>query len=530
MLAADVRRDVVHGARAVQRHHRRKVKHGGGLEFADIAAHPRGLGIANRVTAFRDNAEKVAAAVAECRRLGIEVRPPDVHRSGLGFTVEGGAIRFGLLAVKNIGEGAIESIIKAREEGGEFRSLTDFCTRIDLRLVNRKVLESLAKVGALNVLGHPAQILMGLDDALAAGQSAQRDRISGQTSLFDLAGDESATLERPLPTTPETPVRERLRWEKELMGLYLSDHPMGEVAERVGLFVTAYSGDLKDESLDGQRVVLGGIVTGIRSVLTKAKATMAVVTLEDLQGTLEVVVFPKTYEQTAGIWRDGAILLVAGRVDHRGDEASLLADSVWDWDAVADQGAEAFAKEVGSLDKRASRRGGGGSGGGPGGNGGNGGNGGGNGGSWNGNGGRGGNGGAGGPLRPAEPVPTYAEPPGAAGPAGADDPESPPLPDEQRSRAAAANEAPSRPVEAAPGAVLNVHFARDAGTDRVLAAMQAFKGVMRERPGATRVVVHVPAPGGNALPMELRGVAYDAELVAEVRRRAGEGVIDLRLA
>ena len=167
-----------------------------------------------------------------------------------------------------------------------------------------------------------------------------------------MGGEEASALERPLPATPETPVRERLRWEKELMGLYLSDHPMGEVAERVGLFVTAYSGDLKDESLDGQRVVIGGIVTGNRTMITKSKSTMAVVTLEDLQGTLEVVVFPKTYEQTIGTWRDGAILLVAGRVDHRGDEASLLADSVWDWDEVADRGPEAFAREVGSLDKR----------------------------------------------------------------------------------------------------------------------------------------------------------------------------------
>ncbi len=278
------------------------------------------------LTAFRDNAEKVAAAVAECRRLGIDVRTPDVHRSHLGFTVEDDAIRFGLLAVKNVGESAIQSIIDAREEGGDFRSLTDFCTRVDLRLANRKVLESLARVGALNMLGYPAQILLGLDDALAAGQAAQRDRISGQTSLFEMGGDEAATLERPLPATPETPVRERLRWEKELMGLYLSDHPMGEVAERVGEYVTAYSGDLKDELLDGQRVVLGGIVTGIRTILTKARSTMSVVTLEDLQGTLEVVVFPRTYETTAGTWRDGAILLVAGRVDHRGDEASLLAD------------------------------------------------------------------------------------------------------------------------------------------------------------------------------------------------------------
>jgi DNA polymerase III alpha subunit len=207
------------------------------------------------------------------------------------------------------------------------------------------------------MLGHPAQILLGLDDALAAGQAAQRDRVSGQTSLFDMAGEDSTALERPLPATPETPVRERLRWEKELLGLYLSDHPMGEVAERVGPFVTAYSGDLRDESLDGQRVVLGGIVTGMRTVITKARSTMAVVTLEDLQGTLEVVVFPRTYEQTIGTWRDGAILLVAGRVDHRGEEASLLADNVWDWDTVADAGPEAFAREVGSLDRRGRRAG-----------------------------------------------------------------------------------------------------------------------------------------------------------------------------
>ena len=278
------------------------------------------------LTAFRANEEKVAAAVAECRRMAIEVLPPDVHRSELEFTVEGEAIRFGLLAVKNVGQGAIESIIAARGEDGPFRSLTDFCTRIDLRLVNRKVLEALAKVGALNAVGHPAQILMGLDDAVAAAQATQRDRISGQTSLFDLGASEAAVLERPLPAATEVPVRERLRWEKELLGLYLSEHPMGEVAEQVGQFVTAYSSDLKDESLDGQRIVVGGIVTGVRTVITKAKAAMAIVTLEDLQGSVEVVVFPRLYEQTTMTWRDGEILLVAGRIDHRGEEVSLLAD------------------------------------------------------------------------------------------------------------------------------------------------------------------------------------------------------------
>ena len=144
----------------------------------------------------------------------------------------------------------------------------------------------------------------------------------------------------------EVPVRERLRWEKELLGLYLSEHPMGEVAEQVGRFVNAYSGDLRDESLDGQRIVVGGIVTGIRSVVTKRQEAMAIATIEDLQGTIEVVVFPRLYETTRGTWRDGSILLVAGRIDHRGEEVSLLADLAVDWDDAVARGPEAFGREV----------------------------------------------------------------------------------------------------------------------------------------------------------------------------------------
>ena len=136
------------------------------------------------------------------------------------------------------------------------------------------------------------------------------------------------------------------------------------------------------------------------------------------------------------------------------------------------------------------------------------------------------------PLAPGEPIPTYVEPPGLASATDQEDgPEEPPLPDEARQRAAAAAQAPSRPLEAPPTALLHVRFLRQAGTDRVVDAMRAFRALLRERPGQTRVVVHVPAPGGDALPMELRGgVAYDAELLAEVQRRVGEGVIDLRLA
>src|SRR5688500_188993 len=308
------------------------------------------------LTAFRDSTDKVAAAIAECRRLGIEVLPPDVHRSGLDFTVETDAIRFGLLAIKNVGHGAIESIVAARDEGGAFRSLADFCNRVDLRLVNRRVLESLIRVGALNAIGHPAQLLMALDDALAAGQAAQRDRLTGQVSLFDSGGD-SDVLERPLPDgITEAAPRERLRWEKELLGLYLSDHPLGELAGVIGDYVNAYSGEMGEE-LDQQRVVIGGVVTEVRRVITKARATMGVATLEDLQGTIEVIVFPKVFELTESTWAEDSILVVAGRVDHKGEETVLLADAVWTWEQAQQMGSAAFAREVARGDRGGRRSG-----------------------------------------------------------------------------------------------------------------------------------------------------------------------------
>jgi DNA polymerase-3 subunit alpha len=512
------------------------------------------------LTAFRSNEEKVAAAIAECRRLGIEVLPPDVGRSHLEFTVEGDAIRFGLLAVKNVGQGAIESIIAGRAEGGPFTSLADFCTRIDLRLANRKVLEALIKVGALNAFGHPAQVLLGLDDAIATGQAAQRDRISGQTSLFDLGGAEATALDRPLPLTPEVPVRERLRWEKELLGLYLSEHPMGEVAAEVGDYVTAYSGDLRDEALDGQRLTIGGIVVGVRSVVTKARQSMAVVTLEDLQGTIEVVVFPRTWEATAGTWQEGAILLVAGRIDHRGEDVSLLADTVLDWEAARSRGPADAERLLAAGDRGPRRRG-------P---------------RNGGNGSEDGNGrddrgpgearpagvpvgpglpespipvaagvsplrddaaprrgpatgpGAGTPpspaFRPAEPVSSDREPADLAG-LTPDRDDAPALPDEARARAAGEAAAPTPQVEAAPDQALHVRFASRADPDRVVGAMEAFKRLLGDRPGGTRVVIHLPDPGrGTSLPMELRrGIAYDADLLAELHRQLGDGVVELSL-
>lgn len=374
---------------------------------------------------------------------------------------------------------------------------------------------------------------------------------------------------------------------------------MGEVADQVGSFVTAYSGELKsDETLDGQRLVVGGIVVASRTVVTRTRSTMSVVTLEDLQGSIEVVVFPRLYEQTGPIWQEGAILLVAGRVDHRGEEVSLLADVVVPWEEAVARGPEAFAREVAAGDRGAPRRrqpvpvGPGGVGapaGAPAGPGGSrfgdapvrvaqgagapNGNANGNGHAYASNGGvPGGNGSQGDPfdfrtgglgrrpeieyvsplrggvmpeggpleragvavstlprIAPAEPVSTYAEAPGD--PALADRDVEPALPDEARSRAAAEAAAATDPVDVAPeGGILHVRFGGVPATELV-AAMETFRQLARERPGDTRVVVHVPAQGGSALPMELRsGVAYDAELLAEVRRRLGDALVQLSVA
>jgi DNA polymerase-3 subunit alpha len=531
--------------------------------------------MASVLTAFRENTEKVAAAVAECRRLGIEVRPPDVHRSGLHFTVEGEAIRFGLLAIKNVGHGAIESIVEAREEAGEFRSLADFCARIDLRLGNKRVLESLVKVGALARFGHPAQLLLALDDAMASGQAVQRDRITGQTSLFDVAV-EPEMLERPLPAASEAPLRERLRWEKELLGLYLSDHPLGAIAEPIGRLVSAYSGDLGEE-LDQQRVVVCGIVTEMRRVITKAKATMGVAVLEDLQGTLEVIVFPKVLEQTAPVWQEDSIVLVAGRVDHKGDTAVLLADAVWTWDDVASMGEEAFARQVAQTDRGRGRgRGRGaevsnGHGNGYG----------------NGNGGpaatgrvstgtpvgpgmpatgpglqppgaargvapvpvvrtipqvsplRGGGvlgtielrpaaARAAPPLRPAEPRYEPTEPAAMAS-LDPDHGEDPPFPEEESRRVARADASPTEPIQAQPGQALHVRFGL-AAQETLVTGFETLKRLIHEHPGETPVVLHIPTRAGRDEPMQLtRGVAYDAQLVADVRRSLGEGLVRLDL-
>ena len=291
------------------------------------------------LTVERHNTDKVGLLIAECRRLGIDVLPPDVNYSGVDFVIEereGGqaAIRFGLGAVKNVGEGPVQTILKARQEGGPFRDLEDFCQRVDLRQVNRRALECLIKVGALDRFGRRAQLLAAIDRMIALSQSIHAARDVGQMSLFDMSAIAPAMGQSiVLEDVPEVPRREMLAWEKELLGLYVSEHPLQQVAADLEDTITCFCGQIS-EDMARQKVVVAGMVIWVREILTKRGEPMAFVQLEDLQGSVEVVVFPRVYKETKDLWQEERILVVRGTVDTKGRGPKIICERVQDYQDV----------------------------------------------------------------------------------------------------------------------------------------------------------------------------------------------------
>jgi len=281
------------------------------------------------LTVEQGNTEKVGLFIAEARRLGIEVLPPDVNRSGLDFTIEdtpqGPAIRYGLGAIKNVGEGPVSAILAARQAGGPFRDLDDFCQRVDLRQVNRRALECLIKAGALSPFGTRAQLLAVLDRMLSISQQAHG--VAHQLTMFDLpAFAATARLSCDLPEVADVSRREVLNWEKELIGAYISDHPLARVWSNLEQTITLLTGQI-EETMAGQNVVMAGMVTSVRQILTKKGEPMAFAQLEDLQGTIEAVIFPRVWEQTRPLWEPEHVLVVRGQISFRGRDPSLLVES-----------------------------------------------------------------------------------------------------------------------------------------------------------------------------------------------------------
>ena len=273
------------------------------------------------------NLERVALDVEECRRMGISVLPPDVNESGSEFTVvDDRTIRFGLGTIKNVGTSATEQIVRAREQGGPFRSLYDFCARTDSRVVTKRVVESLIKAGAMDSLGDRAALLAALDDALEYGARRQRQQAAAQTGLFAEVGD----LEQPpaLPQVPPLDRRELLRMEREMLGLYVTDHPVRTWEAVLRDHVRHRVADLQ-ELPDRTQVSVGGVLTHVRPMVSKKDGSrFAVASLEDLSGAVEVVVWPKTYERCGEALHVDAVVVVRGRVDASEGRARLVADEV----------------------------------------------------------------------------------------------------------------------------------------------------------------------------------------------------------
>ena len=284
------------------------------------------------LTSEMDKTDKIVLYVEETRAMGLRVEPPDVNVSRADFTVAGEAIHFGLAAIKNVGATAIESIVRTREADGRFASLDDFCARVDLRLVNRRVVECLIKAGAFDSLQSTrAGLLAALDQAMDGGQRQQRDREEGQVSLFDVLGGGGAKAAA-VPTAvaarvPEWPQEEMLAYEREVLGFYLSGHPLEqhrEMARRIGALSAS---DLAARST-GARVLLLGQVSAFSESTTKSGNRMAFATLELVDGSIPLTIFPEPYRSCAGALRHKGPVIVRGRADDSDKGRVVLAEEI----------------------------------------------------------------------------------------------------------------------------------------------------------------------------------------------------------
>jgi DNA polymerase-3 subunit alpha len=306
-----------------------------------LKAHHSRHFMAALLTAERENTDNIVKYIAECRDLKIPVLGPDVNASGVDFMVAPEGIRFGLGAVKNVGLGAAQRIVEARERAGRFGSLAALCREVDLRLANKRVLDSLIKAGALDRLGpNRATLCAALDAAIEAAQKAIRDRDSGQAALFGTGSgsQDGAAAPRPIP---EWPLEELLTHEKETLGYYLTGHPLAEYAGRLGSLVSHTTASLRDVRQAG-RVTLAGIVSAFKRRKTRKGDLMAVCTLEDLEGTVEVVVFPEVYARHRSLIDEGAALLLTGNVELAEEGRRLVAETL----LPLEQAEEKRAKEM----------------------------------------------------------------------------------------------------------------------------------------------------------------------------------------
>ncbi len=276
--------------------------------------------MAASLSADMDNTTKVVSFINECKEMGIEILPPDINESDREFKVCGNSIRFGLEAVKGVGGSAIEAILNARAEGGTFKSLYDFSARVDSRRVNRKVIESLIKAGAFDSTGKRAQLMAAVDRAIQQGAIAQKAISIGQGNIFDLTPPSNDDL----PDMDEWDESEQLRMEKEALGFYITGHPLNKYREQ--LMKTVIPTSELSEIDDKSEVTVGGVMRGIKKVQTKNKGeTMAYLTLEDLDGTVEVILFPELYKGSMDVLSGDIPVIISGTLDKTDKGCKIIA-------------------------------------------------------------------------------------------------------------------------------------------------------------------------------------------------------------
>jgi DNA polymerase-3 subunit alpha len=303
-------------------------------QTAYLKAHYPVQFMASLLTMDRAHSDKIVKNIAECREMKIEVVPPDINRSDLFFTVEGDTILFGLAAVKNVGEAALQSLLEDRAENGPYEGLLDLCNRVELKKVNRKVLESLINCGAFDTLnGHRSQYLAYLDEALEVGAKRQKERNSSQVNMFAMldpnAGTEAEGSQPDhLPSIPEMADADLLQREKELLGFYLSGHPLEQWSKLLDAYTDAPLCEIS-EMADKSYVSVGGTVAAKREIVTKSGKRMAFVTLEDMGGTIEIVVFPDLYQTVVHHLSSEEPLVAQGTMEKSEDNtAKVLADKI----------------------------------------------------------------------------------------------------------------------------------------------------------------------------------------------------------
>lgn len=296
-------------------------------QTAFLKAHYPEAFMAALMTSDYDDTDRLAIEITECKHMGLKVMTPDVNESFLEFAVvpDSKQIRFGMLAIKNVGAGAVDEILRARNES-QFNSLEDFLTRVNCRVVNRKAIESLIKAGAFDRYGVRTTLLHNIDTLLAFASRSQKQASSGQTDLFgssDGSPAEAPKLELQISPAPADK-REQLLWERELLGLYLSQHPLEVFAaylnEQCVPIKTLTSGH------DGKQVIIGGSVSEIREITTKNGQKMAFIKLEDQSGEIELILFPNAFQQTAGLWERDRIVLVRGKISAKDREGNISSD------------------------------------------------------------------------------------------------------------------------------------------------------------------------------------------------------------